>query len=788
MKKLINLQEEHKELLCFLTGCCVFLFDIFTFVAIFSYLLHWRSDMSGEVLQNMAGSWGYRYARFLVCSCFGLASFSLNVFLTALAIKLVKDKNSISLLRYGLLSAYGAFVFSLLFSFVGGYVGLELAFGGGLGGNVGRYVCALSIGAMGPVVSAFLIVLLILIFFIFACKPFAHMLASSRKRKEKKLKEEILEEEPEIQVETQVEEVAEESLPDNTLEPQPVELPKEPSPNEAPESVQPELGSEYPDIQIVDGQELVTDIKKPLPRINTRLDMAFGGLPNFKFFSLELLRSYDERRHVITEEELNRNKVKICNALRSYKIDVAGIEALKGPTVTLYKVIPGEGVKVSQIKNLQEDVAMSLNANGVRMFNLSDSVGIEVANDQPSVVPLRALLNSDSYKELSKKYELPVALGVSVTQKNKIFDLTQAPHLLVAGATQQGKSVCLNVIITSLLYGKHPSELKFVFIDPKMVEFSLYSSLIKHYLAVLPDADDEESEKDRAIVKTAKDAQRVLMSLCEEMDQRYQLLAKAGINKVTLYNEKFKDRKLNPEHGHRFLPYLVVVVDEYADLTMVTGGTPEERAASRKITNCIIRLAQKGRAAGLHVILATQRPSVDVVSGSIKTNFPMRIAFRTSSRQDSMTIIDAPGAEKLIGRGDMIFFAGIERERVQCALIESEEVSDITEFIASETKYGQSYNIPYYLPEPPSDKPSGTSEMSSGDLDDRFEEAARLVVSTQNASTSSLQTRMSMGFAKSARVMSQLESAGIVGPPDGAKKRQVLVGSLEELDELLSKM
>ncbi|MGN1226325.1 MAG: DNA translocase FtsK 4TM domain-containing protein, partial [Candidatus Cryptobacteroides sp.] len=644
MKKLVHLQEEQKELLYFVIGCCVVLFDVFTFVSMFSYLLHWRADMSGEVLQNMAGSWGYRYARFLVSSCFGLASFAFNVFLTALAVKFFKEKTGISLVRYALLSAYGAFVFCLLFAFVGGYVGLEFAFGGGLGGNVGRYVVALGIGAMGPVVTAFLIVLLILIFFIFACKPFARMLASSRKRKEKQKKERKL-------AETVVEE-KEEPLPEEAVE-EPVKA-VEPVP-------------EYPEIQIVEGEELETDIKKPLPRIDTRLDMAFGGLPNFKFFSLELLRSYDELRHVITEEELNRNKVKICNALRSYKIEVAGIEALKGPTVTLYKVIPGEGVKISQIKNLQEDVAMSLNAEGVRMFNLSDAVGIEVANDQPSVVPLRALLNSDSYKELSKKYELPVALGVSVTQKNKIFDLTQAPHLLVAGATQQGKSVCLNVIITSLLYGKHPSELKFVFIDPKMVEFSLYSSLIKHYLAVIPDADDEESEREKAIVKTAKDAQRVLMSLCEEMDQRYQLLAKAGINKITLYNEKFKDRKLNPENGHRFLPYLVVVVDEYADLTMVTGGTPEERAASRKITNCIIRLAQKGRAAGLHVILATQRPSVDVVSGSIKTNFPMRIAFRTSSRQDSMTIIDAPGAEKLIGRGDMIFFAGIERERVQCA-------------------------------------------------------------------------------------------------------------------------
>ena len=273
------------------------------------------------------------------------------------------------------------------------------------------------------------------------------------------------------------------------------------------------------------------------------------------------------------------------------------------------------------------------------------------------------------------------------------------------------------------------------------------------------------------------------------MDDRYELMSRAGINKVTLYNDKFKDRKLNPEHGHRFFPYLVVVVDEYADLTLVTGGSPEEKAASRSITNCIIRLAQKGRAAGIHVILATQRPSVDVVSGIIKSNFPMRIAFRTSSRQDSMTIIDSPGAEKLIGRGDMLFSGGLDCERVQCGLIESEEVGRVTEFIAEETKYGQCYNIPYYLPEPPAEKGAGGgSGVDASDLDERFEEAAKLVVSTQNASTSYLQTRMGMGFAKSARVMNQLEAAGIVSPQDGSKKRQVLVGSLEELDTILNSL
>ena len=456
-----------------------------------------------------------------------------------------------------------------------------------------------------------------------------------------------------------------------------------------------------------------------------------------------------------------------------------------GPTVTLYKITPAPGVKISAIRTLQDDIAMSLNAKGVRVVTLQDSVGIEVANDKASIVPLRGLLNDESFR--SSKFELPVALGYTITQQVKVVDLTSAPHLLVAGATQQGKSVCLNVIISSLLYAKHPSELKFVFIDPKMVEFTAYSSLVKHYLAVLPDADDEESEKQRAIVKTAKDAEKILRSLCIEMDDRYTLLAKAGVNKLTLYNDKFRDRKLNPEKGHKYLPYLVVVVDEYADLTMSTGASPEAKAASRSITNSIIRLAQKGRAAGIHVILATQRPSVDVISGIIKSNFPMRIAFRTSSRIDSQTIIDAPGAEKLIGRGDMLFSAGIDNERIQCGLISGEEVNRLTDFIGSETKYGQCYNIPYYLPVPQDE--NGSSEgggVDMSDLDERFEEAARLVVTTQKASTSFLQTRLAMGFAKAARIMSQLEEAGVIGPAEGAKPRQVLVPDLDTLDQLLS--
>ena len=509
------------------------------------------------------------------------------------------------------------------------------------------------------------------------------------------------------------------------------------------------------------------------------------GLPKFKFPSLELLQNHDSGRHEVSTEELVRNRNRIRAALANYKIQVNDVRAIVGPTVTLYKVYPAPGVKISDIKRLQEDIAMSLKAKGVRVVTLEDSVGIEVANDYASIVPLKALLNDDAFRQ--SKAELPVAIGYTITQNVKVFDLADAPHLLIAGATKQGKSVGLNVIVSSLLYSRHPSELKFVFIDPKMVEFSAYAQLLHHYLAVLPDAADEEDELSTAIVKKPKDAEKILRSVCIEMDERYELLSKAGVNKVTAYNDKYCKHHLRSDQGHRFLPYLVVVVDEYADLTMTSGGGPEAKAAGRSITGSIIRLAQKGRAAGIHVILATQRPSVDVISGLIKSNFPMRIAFRVASRVDSMTILDAPGAEKLIGRGDMLFSAGIDSERIQCGYVSSEEIDSINEFISSQQGYAKSYNTPYYLPEveEAGSEGGGGGGGEVGDLDERFREAAELVVTTQKASTSYLQTRLGMGFAKAARVMGQLETAGVVGPQEGAKPRQVLVADLMSLQNLL---
>ncbi len=522
-----------------------------------------------------------------------------------------------------------------------------------------------------------------------------------------------------------------------------------------------------------------------LQPIDNRLDPP-DGLPDYKFPSISLLKDHSSGRKEVSSEELTRNNNKIRATLANYKIQITDVKAVVGPTVTLYKVYPAPGVKIAEIRRLQDDIALSLNARGVRVVVLSDSVGIEVANDYASIVPLKKLLNDSEFRD--SKADLPVAIGYTITQKVRVFDLADAPHLLIAGATKQGKSVGLNTIVTSLLFGKHPSELKFVFIDPKMVEFSAYARLLKHYLAVLPDACSEEDEMSGAIVKKAKDAEKILRSLCIEMDERYELLSRAEVNNIRLYNDKFKSRRLRPDKGHRYLPYLVVVVDEYADLTMTTGASPETKAASRSITNSIIRLAQKGRAAGLHVILATQRPSVDVISGVIKSNFPMRIAFRVSSRVDSQTILDAPGAEKLIGRGDMLFSAGIDSERIQCAYVDGEEIDAVTGAIGSQQGYGKCYNTPYYLP---SVEDAGAEGSGSGgpidmhNIDDRFEEAARMVVTTQKGSTSDLQRKLGMGYAKAGRVMDQLEAAGIVGPQEGSKPRQVLVSDLNSLQPIL---
>ncbi len=803
--------EEERAAAVRIAGLCVAALTLFIFISTFSYLFHWREDMSllgdpdamqaGRAVGNAAGKLGFRMGHLLVCDLFGLGSFSLLIILTAVSVRLLARRWSKSLVKTALIALFGAFIASIVLAYAGKCAGQELLFGGGLGGRCGAAVVAWSENLFGTIVTGLFLLILTAAFLFFSSKRFNRWFASIGQKKEKPVEAvEAVEAVDAEEAETEAEEEAEEELEDasdslaalaedTVPEGIPDSLLEEVVPDQAGEAAEAVPGADptSPDgnFEIVADNGLEAEQVEDLSPIDNRLDPP-DGLPKYKFPSLDLLESYSSGRREVSTEELTRNNNKIRAALSNYKIQVTDVKAIVGPTVTLYKVYPAPGVKIADIKKLQEDIALSLNAKGVRVVTLSDAVGIEVANDFSSIVPLKALLNDEAFR--TSKADLPVAIGYTITQKVRVFDLADAPHLLIAGATKQGKSVGLNVIVSSLLFSKHPSELKFVFIDPKMVEFSSYGQLLKHYLAVLPDSTDEDDERANAIVKKPKDAEKILRSLCSEMDDRYELLSKAGVNKITLYNEKFKERKLRPDHGHRYLPYLVVVVDEYADLTMTTGASPDARAASRSITNSIIRLAQKGRAAGLHVILATQRPSVDVISGIIKSNFPMRIAFRVASRVDSMTILDAPGAEKLIGRGDMLFSAGIDSERIQCGFISGEEIDAVTEFIGGQIGYGRCYNTPYYLPspaEPGAEGGEGGGMVDMSKVDERFEEAAKMVVLSQRGSTSDLQRKLGMGYAKAGRVMDQLEAAGIVGPQEGSKPRQVLVPDLNTLEPIL---
>ena len=781
-------------------GLFVAVFSLFILISGVSYLFHWQQDMSllanpammdgATEVGNAAGKLGYRMGHLLVCDLFGLGSFALLVILIAISVRLIGRSWQFSLIKTTLLALSGALVASLVLAFAGNLAGISSIFGGGLGGECGKQIVLWGTNLFGPYITGAIILLLVACWLFFSSPRFTNWVYNLGRNNPKTEDSDmvsvaelhdIIEKEP-------VEEPADgQSSPETAATLGTLRGGTESEANggvERSETVEGEELTTEGQLEVVTDDTLENERYEKLPPIDNRLDPP-EGLPKYKAPSLDLLESHASDRRLPSNEELQRNNNKIRATLKNYKIEITEVRAQVGPTVTLYRVTLAPGVRISEVKKLQEDIGMQMNAKGVRVVTLSDSVGIEVANDYSSIVPLKSLLNSDAFR--TSKYELPVAIGYTITQQVKVFDLADAPHLLVAGATKQGKSVGLNIIIASLLYAKHPSELKFVFIDPKMVEFSAYNHLLKHYLAVLPYAD-EDQEKTRAIVKNAKDAETTLKSLCIEMDQRYELLSKAGENKVTDYNEKYKARKLNPKNGHRFLPYLVTIVDEYADLTMTMGASPEVRAASKSITNSIIRLAQKGRAAGIHVIIATQRPSVDVISGVIKGNFPLRIAFRVASRTDSMTILDSPGAEKLIGRGDMLLSAGIENERIQCGFVSGSEIKAITNFIGDQEGYEKSYNTPYYLPEVKEEEKEGGAKGELGDLDERFEEAAKLVVTTQRGSTSDLQRRLGMGYAKAGRVMDQLEQAGIVGPQEGSKPRTVLVSTLDDLETLLDNL
>ncbi|MBK7691585.1 MAG: DNA translocase FtsK [Bacteroidetes bacterium] len=492
-------------------------------------------------------------------------------------------------------------------------------------------------------------------------------------------------------------------------------------------------------------------------------------LRNYKFPTLDLLEQRNVEEISVDKNELEQNKNQIINTLKSFGIAIAKISATVGPTVTLYEIVPAEGVRISKIRNLEDDIALSLSALGIRIIAPipgKGTIGIEVPNLKKQIVSMRALISSDKF--INNDFSLPIAIGKKIDNENYIVDLAKMPHLLMAGATGQGKSVGINTILVSLLYKKHPSQLKFVMVDPKKVELSIYRVIEKHFLAKLPNEED-------AIITDTKKVINTLNALCIEMDNRYDLLKNAGVRNIKEYNAKFIQRRLNPEKGHKYLPFIVLVVDEFADLIMTAG---------KEVEMPIARIAQLARAVGIHLIIATQRPSVNVITGTIKANFPARIAFKVSAKVDSRTILDSGGADQLIGQGDMLISNGSEIVRLQCAFVDTPEVERIVEFIGNQQGYPSAFELPEYEGADGGDLSNGNSK-SLTNVDDMFEQCARLVVSSGSGSTSMLQRRFNLGYNRAGRIMDQLEAAGVVGASTGGKPRELMVHTETELDEIL---
>ncbi len=492
------------------------------------------------------------------------------------------------------------------------------------------------------------------------------------------------------------------------------------------------------------------------------LDLSSYELP-----SVDLLKDFGDTQKKVSPEELEANKNRILETLENYNIKIASIKATIGPTVTLYEIVPEAGVRISKIKNLEDDIALSLAALGIRIIAPipgKGTVGIEVPNQNPEIVPMRNVIASDKFQ--NSKMELPVVMGKTITNETFTFDLTKMPHLLMAGATGQGKSVGLNAVLTSLLYKKHPSQLKFVLVDPKKVELTLYNKIERHFLAKLPDSEEAIITDNQKVINT-------LNSLCIEMDQRYELLKTAMVRNIVEYNTKFVARKLNPEDGHKFLPYIVLVIDEFADLIMTAG---------KEVETPIARLAQLARAIGIHLIIATQRPSANIITGIIKANFPGRIAFRVTSGIDSRTILDAGGADQLIGKGDMLFSQGNDLVRIQCAFVDTPEVENICDFIGGQRGYPEVFTLPEYVGESAT---GGSGTFDGEDRDALFDDAARVLVQHQQGSASLLQRKMKIGYNRAGRLIDQMEEAGIIGPFEGSKARQVLISDLETLEQFL---
>ncbi len=756
-------------------GIFFILFALYLYLTFISYFFTWKTDQSFEWSRIFSGpellvdNWGGKFGAFIankfINHWFGLASFLLPLILFVGGLRLINIKTFPvgKTIRNCLL---GAILLSVLLSFLfkdaGGFLG------SGPGGSHGYFLSEWISSVLGKTGTAFLLAVLGLAFMLFSfdsALEWLHGLFRSGKKAEA--------EEP-VADETDIENQAE-SMTDETAAGIEAEVSKTDTESAEDESkdesrevsattsseYQNSNGIEMPVEKAANGDQVDGDPQAVLENYDPTLDLS-----NYKLPSLDLLDKYNSADTKVSEEELISNKNRIVETLGHYKISIDKIKATIGPTVTLYEIIPAPGVRISKIKNLEDDIALSLSALGIRIIAPipgRGTIGIEVPNRQPEIVSMRSILASAKFQE--SKYELPIGLGKTISNETYVVELTKMPHLLMAGATGQGKSVGLNAIIASLLYRKHPAQLKFVMIDPKKVELTLYNQIEKHFLAKLPDMEEP-------IVNDTRDVIRTLNSLTIEMDNRYNLLKKGKVRNIKEYNDKFVARKLNPKEGHRYLPYIVIIVDEFADLIMTAG---------REIETPLARLAQLARAIGIHLIIATQRPSTNIITGSIKANFPVRIAYKVASMIDSRTILDSPGANHLVGRGDMLISTGSEMIRLQCAFIDTPEIDRITNHIAAQQAYPSAHMLPEYV-----DESAGEIQgFDPNERDELFDQAARMVVEYQQGSTSLIQRKFSIGYNRAGRIIDQLESAGIVGQYEGSKARQVMIKDIIGLEQFL---
>ena len=778
MKKIFSFkkQKETKKLSSskrLFIGSALIILAIFLFSSFVSYVFSGEIDQSSlnnffdknETNSNILGKLGARISEFFIYNGFGISSIILSFLIFLSALHILLDVKNNNLLKNWVWGFYLIFYFSIIFASIGS----DGVFSGVIGYEINELLNTY-ISSLGII---FLIVFMTLIYFTFRLKigvdDFKKIRNYFNRSKKTSIDQNFTNENEKVSNEIEKNESNENDTISKNLINEDIstnlDLPK--SDLEVFENEEKKITDEL-DIEV----EKIIEEKSEIDNLSNELVDNFGKfdptleLSKFLFPKLKLLKQYDSEKITIDKEELEENKNRIVETLANYNISISNIKATIGPTVTLYEIIPEAGVRISKIKNLEDDIALSLSALGIRIIAPipgKGTIGIEVPNKKPTVVSMHSVISSEKFQK--SEFELPVAIGKTISNETLVFDLAKMPHLLMAGATGQGKSVGLNAVLSSLLFKKHPAEVKFVLVDPKKVELTLYNKIERHYLAKLPDTDE-------AIITDNKKVINTLNSLCIEMDNRYELLKNASCRNIVEYNKKFKDRKLNPNDGHRFLPYVVLVVDEFADLIMTAG---------KEVETPIARLAQLARAIGIHLIIATQRPSVNVITGVIKANFPARIAFRVTSKIDSRTILDSSGADQLIGRGDMLFTQGNELIRIQCAFVDTPEIELLTDYIGSQKAYPSAYQLPEYISED-----SGTNiDISIEDRDALFKEAAEVIVTAQQGSASLLQRKLKLGYNRAGRLIDQLEAAGIVGPFEGSKARQVLISDLQSLDRHL---